>query len=116
MVSWMDDLTQIAAAGILAVLILREVFSYMKSRGKPEGHVLSEDDWAELMKVNGKILELSTTLVKWHAPDSSGVQEWKNPRLFQAIEAFAASSEKQTEVLTKLCLQMERLELKAGKS
>ena len=97
----MDDMAQIGAAGLLVLIILREVFAFLKTRN---GVTKSQ----HLDKMSKQLDELH----QWHnVVDDDGVKVWYVRRsLEQAIVRFAGAVEKQTIVLERMMDRLERIE------
>lgn len=90
------DLTGIGAAGILVVLVLREVFAFLKSRHPPAPQSESKLDALEalttLISTQTEILRAlqnrTDDLHRWHAPNEDGRQTWKlSDDVFERLQA-----------------------------
>lgn len=86
-----DDLRGLGVGAIVALLILKEVFAFLKGRGQ-----------------NGAWKRQIADLWDWHnRTDSEGVKIWYvRQGLENAIVKLADNIERQTEILQKLCLDM----------
>jgi len=83
----MENLTELGAAGILVLLILKEVFNFTtKGRQKPH----EEDGLKQLEAMVKQMTEMAQqvrTLYVWHSPNQEGVQLWKgDARTLSAID------------------------------
>jgi biopolymer transport protein ExbB/TolQ len=117
----MEHLSELGVGGILALLILKEVFSFMRSKKavsatrtqnqlitdsilKGLKGIQSDPCYNEHKKI-GKMMEDMTRkindLYKWHdVEDSEGVKVWYvRKSLEEAIVKLSSSIEKQTELL-----------------
>ena len=90
------SLTEMGIGGVFALMVLREVFSFLKAkRANPE------DKMGELDKKIDKILKQTDDLWQWHSvTDSDGVKLWYlKPSLEKTIGSLADNIGRQTQVL-----------------
>jgi len=50
-------------------------------------------------------------LYRWHAPDASGEQSWKNARLSVSIAELSSAIEKQTEMMRAFTTEIHDMQL-----
>ena len=98
-------------AGITVVYFIIKLFMNGKGRKNeviPHGYNTESHsvDYINTVKeAMGKVDDLH----KWHQPDSTGVQEWKNPNLADAITNLAKSIDKQSELHTRHTSEQTRV-------
>jgi hypothetical protein len=96
-----EGLTQVGIGGIIAMLILREVFGFLskKRNGDPVG--------AELRHVKAMVKDLHG----WHSVvDQDGVKIWYMRRSFEdAIKALGDNIATQTELLRSLVSEFREI-------
>jgi len=99
-----NDLTSAGIVGILVLMILKEVLGFVKARnGKKTSCPMFETE--AFVKLNRKIEDLHV----WHAPDATGQQNWKNPRLEVILEKLVVNMEQQTNILEKIACQVQKI-------
>jgi len=96
----MEAFSQLGIGGIFAILVIREVMTFLKTKNEtkaPESGVLSIcKDTLE------KILRMQKDLHEWHKPDQNGEQSWKGHRLAEAIERNTTVMEKLVPILDRI--------------
>lgn len=106
---------QLTCGGILAVLVIREVLAFLKSRnGKGNGT-------AEKLVNDVAALRMdSRDLHEWHKPNPDGQQTWKNTEMLEAVRELStvvgglkSVVENNTQVSARLIPVLERLEAKS---
>lgn len=108
----MDDMmTQLGVGGILAILMVREVLNFLKSK-QPTQNGETQRLFVKLDQVTRHVADLH----KWHdKTDEDGVPVWYIRRSFEdavekladAVTQLAASSSVQTKVLEDLVRKVE---------
>lgn len=90
--------TQIGIGGIIALLVLREVFGFLRGRNG-SGKITSDD----LRRIR-KALEQIHDLWEWHnVSDADGVKLWYVRRsLEESMDQLSKNISKQTEVLSEM--------------
>lgn len=99
----MDDVTQIAAGGMFAIMVIKEVFSFLKSK-KPNGNGhsngVSSGETKELLKMSSQLDELH----RMHSVrDLDGRPIWYFPTHLEAhIEELSSNIDKLTRAVERL--------------
>lgn len=89
-------LTQLGVGGIFAILVLKQVFEFIdKRKQNGNGSKSAPCQLREPGRVEGQLDELH----RWHRPDSSGRQSWKNGDLIEAVHEMQRTLSVQTEAL-----------------
>jgi hypothetical protein len=93
----MDDLTQLGIGGLTAVLVIREVLTFLRDRRNSQGN---DDNDANLSTLCQQVGELH----QWHSvTDGNGVKVWYVRRsLEEAIRELATNIRTQTDILKEL--------------
>lgn len=110
-------LTEYGVAGILVIIILREVFNFLKSQKVKKienGDYSNKKIFDFLVQLNGKINDANREihdLYQWHdVKDGDGVPIWYIRRsLEEAIKALADNVGEQTKVFQGLVVHIENL-------
>ena len=93
-----NSIVEIGVGGIFAILVLRQTFDFIQGfRNKKNGN-------GNFGSVEVKQLD---DLHKWHQPDDTGVQEWKNPRLADVITKLSDNIDDSTKVLQSIYNKLE---------
>ena len=85
-----QSIEPLAVMAMLVVLVLREAFRMMNNRDQ---------------KMANEIHEMWT----WHAPDSDGMQAWKNKHMSEAIENMAQAIKEMAETNRKVAGAVNRM-------
>jgi len=86
----MPDLTGLGVGGIFALLVLKEVFSFVsKKNGNGK-----QQEYAGLIK---RIHDLWY----WHAPDQDGEQSWKGKNIERVMIALDKNMQENTRILSE---------------
>lgn len=112
----MDDvLTQLATGGIFAVLVIREVLTFLKGRSPDKSHACAEKLLQDVEAIHRQTHELH----RWHAPNESGQQTWKNTEMIDAVRELTEVVHElkdvvanNTQVSARLLPVLERMEAK----
>lgn len=98
--SGMNDINTVGTAGLLAILIIREVFEFLRKR---EEQKTSSDIFAIKKQV--------ADLWDWHNhQDDDGVMVWyRRKSAEEAVDRLTSAIEKQTQLSLKTQLSIERL-------
>jgi hypothetical protein len=93
-----DQLLQIGAGGLFALLVLREVFGFLKERARTQCNVTLDTMAKEVHEMH-----------EWHAvTDEDGVKIWYLRRsLENAIEKLTNNLDVQTQLLRELVISMK---------
>ncbi len=91
-------LTQLGVGGIFAVLVIRQVLDFVDKHKSRNGNSVAKME---------RLIQQTSDLHRWHSPDDSGEQSWKNTRMIKALE-------NNNRVLESLIPVMERVADKIG--
>lgn len=95
-------LLQLGVGGIFAILIIREVLSFLKTRnGKGDGA-------RHIEELIGAMARETSDLHNWHMPDDRGEQTWKNAQLREAIQDMKTVVQNNTKAFERLEAMLER--------
>jgi hypothetical protein len=105
-------LTQLGVGGIFALLIVGKVLDFVERRRKNGSGDQFKKQIADLHKTwaqpNNPVQAHIGDLWQWHKPTDEGTQEWKNPRLAEAMESLSVIIAEQTTVMRKLTEALKR--------
>lgn len=99
-----EGLMQLTCGGILAVLIVREVMSFLKSRNGKNGSN------QRMEKMVAALLQQTNDLHDWHKPDGRGEQTWKNSQMIDTLQEMKTVVQNNTQAFERLRSVMERRE------
>lgn len=103
-----EAMMQLTCGGILAVLVIREVMAFLKTRnGKNNGTA------QKLVRDVASLRMESRDMHEWHKPNPDGRQTWKNSELIEAVLEMKKVVENNTQVTARLLPILERLEAKS---
>ena len=90
-----DQLLQVGAGGLFALLVIREVFSFLKERVRCSGNTMLEHMAKQIHEMH-----------EWHAvTDEDGVKVWYVRRsLENALEKLSHTLDAQTQLLREMVL------------
>ena len=108
-----DSTVPILGGGILAMMIIREVLTFLKNRKESEQDAIPS--WfKEYNQTDRNLHEMLTKMVvdlhHWHSPDSAGEQTWKNKSMIFAVQELKIVINSNSVVIEKLTRVIERLE------
>ena len=91
------DLTQLGGAGLLVLILLREIFGFLKNKGVRNGYEEHQDKISQ-------IYEWQKDLYRMHnVYDDDGVPKWYVKKSVEsALESIAECLSMQTELLKKI--------------
>lgn len=101
-------LMQLGAGGLIVLLVLREVFGFLKTRklGVSSDHLLKDilEELKEQRIQMSEVLAKTKTLYHWHdKEDNDGIKIWYvRSSLENAIEKLAENISKQTDILQQM--------------
>lgn len=103
----MNDVAGLSAGGIFAVLVIREVFNFIKWQRKSS--TKSSVETPEMDKVSFEIRDLCRDLHEMHdVKDGDGSYIWYVKRsLGESIEKLAASIDRQSHAFNKLAVKLK---------
>lgn len=93
-----NEFLQIGAGGLFALLVLREVFGFLKERSRNQCNIMLDTMAKEVHEMH-----------EWHSvTDEDGVKIWYLRRsLENAIEKLTSNLDVQTQLLRELVLSMK---------
>ena len=94
----MEAFGDIGIGGIFAILVIREVMTFLKTRN---GTGITPVTYGCRENLE-KMLRMQKDLHEWHKPDQNGEQSWKGHRLAEAIERNTAVIEKLMPILDRI--------------
>lgn len=96
--------------GIIAALTIIYLIIKLFMNGKSKKDNSSDVQLAMPQYIDSikKTLGRVEDLHKWHAPDNAGSQEWKSPRLAEAIDRLSKATTEQTKVMQSMGVLIER--------
>ena len=100
-----DAMMQLTCGGILAVLVIREVMSYLKTRNGKDGHTAEK-----LIRDVAALRAESRDMHEWHKPNSNGQQTWKNYEIIEAVRDMKTAVENNTKMAGRCFPILERME------
>ena len=98
-------LLQLGVGGIFAILIIREVLSFLKTRNGKDGHTAEK-----LIRDVAALRAESRDMHEWHKPNSDGQQTWKNYELIEAVRDMKTAVENNTKMAGRFLPILERME------
>ena len=113
----MDELlTQVGVGGIFAILVIREVFSFLEKRnGKKEGDQTLEGKLVSIGKENLSIAkEINDTVTKTHdmhdVRDGDGEFVWWTSSLRKHVADNTAAINKNTDAINSLAGKLDKID------
>ena len=88
----MEAFSQLGIGGIFAILVIREVMTFLKTRNE-NGAAVND---------GGQVFRMVKDMHEWHKPDQNGEQSWKGHRLAEAIERNTTVMEKLVPILDRI--------------